>query len=97
MHLFTSLTPFTSDHCTVSASINLPIPCHAIRKTKWCLDEADYVGLGDSIRDYDWTFLDNDNQTFDTRSNRFIDTLTELFHRHISKMTTIYDLTTNHG
>ena len=76
----TSLTPFSSDHCIVSACINLPIPCHAIRKTKWCLDEADYVGLGDSIRDYDWTFLDNDNQIFDTRSNRFIDTLTELFH-----------------
>jgi len=75
--------PLASDHCTINVIVNQPERVKSVRRTKWCLDRGDYPGLREAIQATNWTFLDDDDMTFDSLSAAFLDKLTKLFETYI--------------
>ena len=46
-----------------------------------------YLSLGEDVTGTDWSFLDEDNESFDIRTEKFLVELLRMFDKHIPKKT----------
>lgn len=87
LHALTVTPPFASDHSSVRVQIDRPQKQNAILKTQWMNYEGDFVGMNEAIETHDWTYITNQDTTFDEIFDDTMNTLTQFCNTYIPTKT----------
>lgn len=81
------LTPFDSDHCTVTAEISSKVyKAQSYKKTVWRFEEADVTSIEHYLNSTDWSFIQRNNN-INIITEQFEEILHKTAENHIPKKT----------